>query len=178
MELVSQKNIYFSVCLVFCGFVVCFVLFFIFLSCFGKIACAELHPLSYILSTTISPISPKTSLRGRSRVVGQSGWQEVQHPASWAATPTQFTLGHFCQPKKTSWSSFLLLVTFFSHLLEPCSPRSCADHLHHLSSAHFLTEQVFLCYFCWSCVLSGSSLFPISVIRTAFKPAVFIRLKS
>lgn len=70
------------------------------------------------------------------------------------------------------------LVTFFSHLLEPCSPRSCADHLHHLSSAHFLPEHVFLCYFCCSCVLSGSSLLTISVITTAFKPAVFIRLKS
>lgn len=97
--------------LLFFLFVWCFVVLFCFYfscPCFGKIPSAELHPLAYILSTTISSVSPKTSWHGRSHVVGQSGWHQVWDPASWAAAHTQFALEQLCQPKKkkkkTSWA--------------------------------------------------------------------------
>lgn len=92
-----------------------FVLFCFSFSClcFGKIPSAELHPLSYILYTPVSPVSPKTSSHGRSHVIGRSGWQEVQDPVSWAAAPTQFTLEQLCQPKKTHGQVFFNLSLSF-----------------------------------------------------------------
>lgn len=106
-------------------------------------------------------------------------------PAGQLHTPNSLWNSFVSQKKKKKnfmGMGLLLLVTFFSVLLKPCPTHppfppavltilACHQPIFSLSMFSYLNS------FC-RCVLSDSSLLPVSVIKTAFKPVVFIRLRS
>lgn len=170
------ERFYFSVCLVFRGFVGVFFSF----SCpwFGKIHSAELHPLSYILSTTITPVSLRTSSRGATgRVVGHrvAGQGVRIQPAGQLRPPNSLRVSFVSQ--KTPTVKFTLTCHLsFSPLralvLPPAVPTIFTFHQPVFPPGTFscITASV-------AVVLSACSSLTMSVVRPVFKPVAFVRLK-
>lgn len=159
---------------------ICLVLFFFSCPWFGKIPSAELHPLSRILSTTVTPVSLRTSSRGE--------LPAEQRGTAWLASGSGCgQLGSYTHPthfgstlsakKKTPRSSICLLVTSFFSPLRALVLPSAAPTVFTLHQPVFPPGTFSCITASVAVVLSACSSLTTPVVRTVFKPAAFLRWK-